>query len=79
MANDYLRLVRTALNAILQSLSPGDTQTSIDGGSKLSAEQVRKISDKLGEILGHQADSADGPKRNEKGEVCPSVRGFRQV
>ena len=49
----------------MNSLSPG--AQSSDGG-KLNPDQVRKISDKLGEILGEDS-MPDVGKRNEKGEV----------
>lgn len=57
-----------ALHALLHSLAPGSSGDT--SGGKLSAEQVRKLSDKLGEILGDKAEAGDGAKRNEKGEVC---------
>lgn len=57
-----------ALHALLHSLAPGSSSDT--SGGKLSAEQVRKLSDKLGEILGDKAEAGDGAKRNEKGEVC---------
>ncbi|KAI0780643.1 hypothetical protein BD413DRAFT_498876 [Trametes elegans] len=54
-----------ALQALLHSLSPG--AQAHDGG-KLNPDQVRRISDKLGEILGEDA-MPDADRRNEKGEL----------
>lgn len=34
-------------------------------------DQVRQLSDKLGEILGDSAEPGDGARRNAKGEVRP--------
>ncbi|KAI8989717.1 hypothetical protein BD414DRAFT_438892 [Trametes punicea] len=53
------------LQALLNSLSPG---AQADEGGKLNPDQVRKISDKLGEILGEDA-MPDIGRRNEKGEL----------
>ncbi|KAJ3558498.1 hypothetical protein NM688_g892 [Phlebia brevispora] len=57
-----------ALHALLNSLSPGSA-VSQSGEDKLSAEQVRKLSDKLEEIIGLGTASGDGTRRNEKGEL----------
>ena len=57
-----------ALQALFHSLSPEDANRP---GEKLSSDQVRKLSDKLGEILGDQdiGELIGNQKRNEKGEV----------
>ncbi|KAH9952092.1 hypothetical protein B0H21DRAFT_715752 [Amylocystis lapponica] len=56
-----------ALQALLESISPGSS-SSVQKDKKPTAEQVRKLSDKLSELLG---DEADGPvqTRNKKGEL----------
>ncbi|KAI0647345.1 hypothetical protein C8Q79DRAFT_621742 [Trametes meyenii] len=54
-----------ALQALLNSLSPG--AQSNEAGC-LNTDQVRRISDKLGEILGEDA-IPDVGRRNEKGEL----------
>ncbi|KAH9857185.1 hypothetical protein C2E23DRAFT_865766 [Lenzites betulinus] len=54
-----------ALQALLHSLSPGAQSSEV---GKLNPNQVRKISDKLGELLGENA-LADAGQRNEKGEL----------
>ncbi|KAI0372950.1 hypothetical protein BV20DRAFT_963394 [Pilatotrama ljubarskyi] len=54
-----------ALQALLNSLSPG---AQANEGDKLKSDQVRKISDKLGELLGEDA-MPDTGQRNEKGEL----------
>ncbi|KAI9057950.1 hypothetical protein FKP32DRAFT_1315213 [Trametes sanguinea] len=51
-----------ALQALLNSLSPG---AQADEGGKLNSDQVRRISDKLGELLGEDA-MPDMGRRNEK-------------
>ncbi|KIP12251.1 hypothetical protein PHLGIDRAFT_124164 [Phlebiopsis gigantea 11061_1 CR5-6] len=56
-----------ALHALLSSLSPGSS-TGADGET-LTTNQVRRISDKLGEILGAVPESGVGARRNEKGEL----------
>lgn len=60
-----LRLI--ALQALLDSLAPGAEASE---GGKRNPDQVRRISDKLGELLGEDA-MPDMSQRNEKGEVCP--------
>ena len=57
-----------ALQALFNSISPEDASRP---GEKLSSDQVRKISDKLGELLGDQdiGELIGNQKRNEKGEV----------
>ncbi|KAL6305281.1 hypothetical protein BKA93DRAFT_779147 [Sparassis latifolia] len=58
-----------ALQALLHSMSPEGSSSS-GNGKNLTTEQVRKISDKLGEILGDEELGADGgQRRNEKGEL----------
>lgn len=57
-----------ALHAILNSLSPGSSAEA--NGGKLVPEQVRRLSDKLGQILGDGVETGEGARRNEKGEVC---------
>ena len=57
----------TALHALLNSLDPDNAGKDGSGG-KLNSDQVRKISDKLGEILGDVPQDAS-TKRNEKGQV----------
>ncbi len=59
---------RSALQALLDSLAPG---AEARGEDRLKADQVRKISDKLGELLGDDV-IPDMGQRNAKGEVCPS-------
>ncbi|KAI0723982.1 hypothetical protein C8T65DRAFT_628114 [Cerioporus squamosus] len=54
-----------ALQALLDSLAPG---AEARGEEKLKSDQVRKISDKLGELLGEDAMSDMG-QRNAKGEL----------
>ncbi|CDO73566.1 Glycosyltransferase Family 22 protein [Trametes cinnabarina] len=54
-----------ALQALLNSLSPG---AQAHEGGKLNPDQVRRISDKLGELLGEDA-MPDVGRRNEKGEL----------
>ncbi|KAL7283624.1 hypothetical protein ACG7TL_003059 [Trametes sanguinea] len=54
-----------ALQALLNSLSPG---AQAGEGDKLNPDQVRRISDKLGELLGEDA-MPDMGRRNEKGEL----------
>ncbi|PIL24251.1 hypothetical protein GSI_14004 [Ganoderma sinense ZZ0214-1] len=54
-----------ALQALLDSLAPG-AETGGDG--KLNPGQVRRISDRLGELLGEDA-IPDSAQRNEKGEL----------
>lgn len=73
----------TALQALFNSISPEDVSRP---GEKLSSNQVRKISDKLGELLGDQdvGELIGNQKRNEKGEVrfsaCPvGVSSFTPV
>lgn len=65
--------MHAALSAILQSLSPDTAGAPNGGGAKLSTDHIRKLSDKIGQILGDKADSADGTRRNEKGEVCCQI------
>ena len=57
-----------ALQALFNSISPEDANRP---GDKLSSDQVQKISDKLGELLGDQdiGELIGNQKRNEKGEV----------
>ena len=40
-------------------------------GGKITADQARKLSDKITEILGEGTDDGNGTRRNEKGEVRP--------
>ncbi|KAI0636688.1 hypothetical protein C8Q77DRAFT_1050663 [Trametes polyzona] len=54
-----------ALQALLNSLFPGARS---DEQGQLNSDQVRKISDKLGELLGEDA-MPDVGRRNEKGEL----------
>ncbi|KZT09621.1 uncharacterized protein LAESUDRAFT_646357 [Laetiporus sulphureus 93-53] len=58
-----------ALQALLNSLSPGDP--TAENGGQLTSDQVRKMSDKLGEVLGDGAFASEGgeQRRNEKGEL----------
>ena len=65
-----------ALSAILQTLSPNTAAeaTANGNGSKLSADHVRTLSDKLGQILGDQAEDGEPSTRNDKGEVRPFSR-----
>ncbi|KAH8106821.1 hypothetical protein BXZ70DRAFT_915252 [Cristinia sonorae] len=59
-----------ALQAILNSVSPDDEQPAEQQSAKLSDEQIRRISDKLGDIFGEDPQIIDdGTKRNEKGEL----------
>ncbi|KAI0345358.1 hypothetical protein BDW22DRAFT_1354280 [Trametopsis cervina] len=58
-----------ALSAILQSLSPGTAEPPGRDGANVAPDHIRKLSDKLGEILGDQVESGGGVKRNEKGEL----------
>ncbi|KAI0082830.1 hypothetical protein K474DRAFT_1767595 [Panus rudis PR-1116 ss-1] len=61
-----------ALQALINSVSPEGTQGSNGGDSNLTPDQIRKLSEKLGELLGDDglpSDIADGTKRNEKGEL----------
>ncbi len=60
--------VYAALHAILNSLSPAAPGNHSEPAN-LRADQVRKLSDKLGEILGDEVESGDGTRRNENGEV----------
>lgn len=57
-----------ALQALFNSISPEDASRP---GEKLSSDQVKKISEKLGELLGDQdvGELIGNQKRNEKGEV----------
>ncbi|TFY61842.1 hypothetical protein EVG20_g6904 [Dentipellis fragilis] len=60
---------RKALEALLQSVSP-ESSISAGTGGKVTGEQVQRLSDKLGELLG----DAEGPagvteRRNERGEL----------
>ncbi|THG98642.1 hypothetical protein EW026_g3581 [Hermanssonia centrifuga] len=57
-----------ALHAILNSLSPAAPGNHSEPAN-LRADQVRKLSDKLGEILGDEVESGDGTRRNENGEL----------
>ncbi|KAI0034518.1 hypothetical protein K488DRAFT_83925 [Vararia minispora EC-137] len=50
------------LHALLSKLSPGD----VKGGEPMSNEQLMRISDKLGDLLG---DAPDGERRSERGEL----------
>ncbi|KAF7793154.1 hypothetical protein EIP86_004263 [Pleurotus ostreatoroseus] len=53
---------------VRKSLSSGSSGSqAIDGN--LSEQQVRKLSDKLEEVLGNVPVDSDGAKRNEKGEL----------
>ncbi|KAI0807718.1 hypothetical protein C8Q74DRAFT_1189355 [Fomes fomentarius] len=54
-----------ALQALLDSLAPGAEASE---GGKRNPDQVRRISDKLGELLGEDA-MPDMSQRNEKGEL----------
>ncbi|KAI1794634.1 hypothetical protein LXA43DRAFT_115380 [Ganoderma leucocontextum] len=54
-----------ALQALLDSLAPG---ADAGGEGKLNPNQVRKISGRLGELLGEDA-IPDSAQRNEKGEL----------
>ena len=66
----------TALQALLDSLAPG---AEADARGKLNSNQVRKLSDKLGDLLGEDM-MPDMSQRNEKGEVCPpdsAIEPFR--
>jgi hypothetical protein len=53
--------LKTALQALLTKLSPEDTQD----GKPMTPEQLAKISDKLGDLLG----DAGAEHRNQRGEV----------
>ncbi|KAI0748547.1 hypothetical protein C8Q80DRAFT_746055 [Daedaleopsis nitida] len=54
-----------ALQALLESLAPG---AEASRGDKLPPDHVRRISDRLGELLGEDA-MPDMSQRNEKGEL----------
>ncbi|GJE90702.1 hypothetical protein PsYK624_068460 [Phanerochaete sordida] len=54
-----------ALQALLESLSPG--RPDEPNGGNLTSDQVRRLSDKIGQILGDAQE--DGTRRNEKGEL----------
>ncbi|KAI0086183.1 hypothetical protein BDY19DRAFT_365463 [Irpex rosettiformis] len=60
-----------ALSAILQTLSSNTAAeaTTNDDGNKLSTDQVQKLSEKLGQILGDQAEDGEPSTRNEKVEL----------
>lgn len=58
----------------MNSLSPG-AQAEQEG--KLNPDQVRKMSDKLGELLGDDV-MPDAGQRNEKGEVRPCAATVEQ-
>lgn len=59
----------SALQALLTSLAANDAHGNRDD---LTPEQVRKLSERLGEIMGEVGlDTNENiGKRNEKGEVC---------
>lgn len=63
-----------ALQALLSSISSGNR--SVENGQDMTPGQVRKISDKLGELLGGGDVGGDvgNQRRNEKGEVCSTIR-----
>ena len=58
---------RLALQALPHSIDAKDGHNE----GKISTEQVHRLSDKLGELLG-DAEGTAGPSdsRNERGEVC---------
>lgn len=64
-----------ALQALLNSLTPG---AQAEQDAKLNPDQVRAISDKLGQLLGGDA-VPDVGQRNEKGEVCPRAATVEQL
>ena len=55
-----------ALQALLSSLG----QSSSQNGSKLPADQVKKLSEKLEELMGNVGPADLSQPRNERGEVC---------
>lgn len=66
---------RTALQALLKSISTSPASSAVESGNQLSAEQAGKISSRLDELLGTDVAGqalaeASQVKRNEKGEVC---------
>ncbi|KAL4246067.1 hypothetical protein ABKN59_003251 [Abortiporus biennis] len=62
-----------ALQALLNSISSNNGSSSANEGGKLTLEQVRKLSEKLGELLGDDEGNSSLPSdsalRNEKGEL----------
>lgn len=65
---------RTAIQALLNSISTSSASSSAESGNKLSAEQAGKISSRLDELLGTDVAGqalaeVSQVKRNEKGEV----------
>lgn len=53
-----------AIHALISTLSPADAKDT----TKLSEEQVSKLSERLGQILGEPGGDVQ-EKRNERGEV----------
>lgn len=56
------------MQALLGSLAPGT-----ENGSKLTTDQVKKLSEKIEELVGGVGSSDMGQTRNEKGEVSFSI------
>ena len=61
----------SALQALLNSLAANDTSRH-GAQSNITQDQVRMLSDRLGEIMGDVELASNDPteRRNEKGEVC---------
>jgi hypothetical protein len=57
-----------ALQALVSSLSP-DILGSTQHGEKLTPEQIKKLSDKLEELVGDGGSGEFTQNQNEKGEV----------
>ncbi|KAA1469195.1 hypothetical protein DENSPDRAFT_927947 [Dentipellis sp. KUC8613] len=58
-----------ALEALLQSISP-ESGGSTDNGGKVMGENIQRLSDKLGELLGDaEAPAGVAERRNERGEL----------
>ena len=56
------------MQALLGSLSPEDTSKH---EGKITSDQVKKISEKLDQILGAAPEPGVDERRNERGEVRP--------
>lgn len=62
-----------AIQALLNSIAPGNTQGTG------TADAVKKLTEKLGELVGEDAMKEFNQGRNERGEVCSPYHSTRSA
>jgi hypothetical protein len=64
----HMLMVLKAFQALINSISPDNSHPAGTPNNKITPEQLRSITEKLGEIVGNNGNEG---LRNDKGEVCP--------